>query len=201
MLSAINVLGLATAIACCLLISLYVFHETSYDQFHKKANRIVRVTMEFAADGNVNKVSVTGTKAFPVFKRDFPEVENGGRLYPVAAVVNYGDKTFDEKAFVYSDSTLFDIFSFKLLEGDPKKVLTKPNTVIVTSSTAKKYFGNEDPVGKVLHINNEKDFIVTGVVADGIKEAEFKSLLDKVGEEAAKNGLTEEILQQLLNEE
>jgi putative ABC transport system permease protein len=173
-LSAINILGLATGIVCCLLITLYVFHETSYDRFHEKTDRIVRVTMEFAADGVVNKVSVTGNKVFPAFKRDFPEGETGVRMYPGSEVVKYGNKLFDEKSFVYADSTLFDIFSFKLLEGDPKKVLNKPNTVVVTASTAKKYFGNEDAVGKVLRINNEKDFVVTGVVADCPTNSQIK---------------------------
>jgi putative ABC transport system permease protein len=164
--AAINILGLATGIACCLIITIYVYFERSYDRFNKNAARIFRVTMEYSADNVVNKVSVTGNKVFPAFKRNFPEVETGVRLYPVAVVVKYKDKIFDEKSFVYSDSTFFDIFSFKLLQGNPKKVLDKPNTVVVTTSSAKKYFGADDPIGKVLHINNEKDYLVTGVVAD-----------------------------------
>jgi putative ABC transport system permease protein len=172
--SAINILGLATGIACCLLITIYVYFETSYDRFNENAGRIFRVTMEYAADNVVNKVSVTGNKVFPAFKRTFPEVENGVRLYPAAAVVKYRNKLFDEKSFVYSDSTLFDIFSFKLLQGNPKKVLDKPNMIVVTTSTAKKYFGNEDPVGKILRINNEKDYVVTGVVTDCPSNSQIK---------------------------
>src|SRR5882672_9782433 len=81
-LSAINIIGLATGIACCTLIALYVYNEISYDRFQKKADRIARVTMEYASDGVALKLAVTGNKVFPAFKRDFPEVENGTRTWP-----------------------------------------------------------------------------------------------------------------------
>ena len=166
LLSGINILGLATGIACCLLIALYVFHEKSYDRFHKNADRIVRATMELSFNGNVTKVAVTGTKVLPEFKRVFPEVEDGVRLYPVTAIVKYGNNLFQEKKFVYADSTLLNIFSFPLLQGDPLKALDGPNQLIVTESTAKKYFGNENALGKVLRVNNDKDYVVTGVARD-----------------------------------
>jgi len=166
LLSGINILGLATGIACCLLIALYVFHEKSYDRFNKNADRIVRATMELSYNGNVTKVAVTGTKVLPEFKRVFPEVEDGVRFYPVTAIVKYGNNLFQEKGFVYADSTLLNIFSFPLLQGDPLKVLDGPNQLIVTASTAKKYFGNENALGKVLRVNNDKDYVVTGVARD-----------------------------------
>src|SRR5262245_22123040 len=109
-LSVTNIMGLAVGIACCILITLYIFHETSYDRFHSKADRLVRVTMEFAFDGNVNKIAVTGNKVFPQFRRVFPEVENGVRMYPDGATVKSSDKLFDEKGFVYADSTFFEVF-------------------------------------------------------------------------------------------
>lgn len=165
-LSAINILGLATGIACCLLIALYVFHETSYDRFHEKSNRTVRVTMEYSFDGVVSKTSMTGNKVFPAFKRNFPEVENGVRMYNLGTIVKYNDKLFEEKAFVYADSTVFDVFSFKLLQGNPAKVLEAPNTVVLTESVARKYFGDDNAVGKVIRINNKQDYAVTGVAED-----------------------------------
>ena len=174
LLSGINILGLATAIACCLLIALYVFHETSYDRFHKNANRIVRTSMEFAADGNVLKIAVTGNKVFPEFRREFPEVEDGVRLYPVTAVLKNDEKVFEEKRFVYADSTFFKIFSFKLLQGNPLEVLNKPNQVVLSRSTAKKYFGKEEAIGKSVLVNNEKAFVVTGIIEDCPENSQVK---------------------------
>ena len=143
-----------------------MFHEKSYDRFHKNADRIVRATMELSFNGNVTKVAVTGTKVLPEFKRVFPEVEDGVRFYPVTAIVKYGNNLFQEKKFVYADSTLLNIFSFPLLQGDPLKALDGPNQLIVTESTAKKYFGNENALGKILRINNDKDYVVTVVARD-----------------------------------
>jgi len=174
LLSGINILGLATGIACCLLIAMYVFQEKSYDRFHKNADRIVRATMELSYNGNLTKVAVTGTKVLPEFKRVFPEVENGVRTYPVNATVQLGDKLFMEKQFVYSTPEFFEIFSFRLLEGDPKQVLTKPNQLVLTTSTAKKYFGDENPLGKVLRINNEKDYVVAGIAEDCPANSQIK---------------------------
>ena len=165
-LSGINILGLAAGISCCLLIALYVYNETSYDRFHKKAHRIVRVTMEYGFDGVINKIAVTGNKVFPAFKRNFAEVENGVRMFNLGAIVKYDNKLFEEDRFVFVDSTFFDIFSFKLLKGNPLTVLQNPNTVVLTEFSAKKYFGSEDAIGKILRVNNEKDYTVTGVVTD-----------------------------------
>ena len=173
-LSAINIMGLATGIACCLLISLYVFHETSYDRFHTKSDRIFRVTMEYAFDGVVNKIAVTGNKVLPAFKNVFPEVENGVRAYPDGAIVKYGNNIFNEKGFVYADSAFFDIFSFKILQGDPRKLLAEPDQVVVSASTAKKYFGNGNAVGKIITVNNEKSMVVTGVVEDCPANSQIK---------------------------
>lgn len=174
LLSAINILGLATGIACCLLISMYVFQERSYDRFHKNADRIVRATMELSLNGNLTKVPVTGTKVLPEFRRVFPEVESGVRTYPVNATVQYGDKLFMEKQFVYSTPEFFDIFSFRLLKGNPHQVLNKPYQLVLTVSTAKKYFGEDDPLGKVIRINDENEFAVAGIVEDCPANSQIK---------------------------
>lgn len=173
-MSGINILGLATAIACCIMIALYVFHERGYDRFHKNADRIVRVTMEFASDGTPNKVGVTGNKVYPDFKRVFPEVENGVRTYPASEIVQYGNKVFDEKKFLYADSTFFNIFSFRLLRGNPSHALDKANQVVLTESSAQKYFGNEDPIGKTIRINNAKDYLITGISEDCPSASQIK---------------------------
>jgi len=153
---------------------MYVQFETSYDRFHAKADRIFRVTMEYSADNTVNKVSVTGNKVLTAFKQEFPEVETGTRTFPASAVVQYAEKIFDEKAFTYADSTFFDVFSFPLLRGNPRDVLARPNTIVLSESTAKKYFGTQNPVGKTLKVNSEKDYEVTGVVADCPANSQIK---------------------------
>jgi putative ABC transport system permease protein len=174
LLAVINILGLATGIACCLLIAMYVFHEKSYDRFHKNADRIVRATMEISYNGKVTSVAVTGTKVLPEFKRVFSEVESGVRTYPVNATVQIGDRFFTEKQFVYSTPEFFDVFSFKLLEGHPSEVLSKPNQLVLTVSAAKKYFGNEHVVGKIIRINNKNDYVVAGMAQDCPENSQIK---------------------------
>ncbi len=171
--SFINIIGLAVGISACILIALYVINEESYDSFNKNADRIVRATMTFSFNGMSQDVAVTGTKLLPAFRRNFPEVENGVRLYPSRAIVKYKDKLFEEPDFVYADSTFFNVFSFKIIEGNPIEALSKPNSVILTISSARKYFGNENAIGKVLRINtwdmgkvSWNDYTITGIVQD-----------------------------------
>lgn len=164
--SLINIAGLSIGLACCLIIVFYVLDELSYDQFHEKADRIVRVTMEYGFGGQVGRTENTGTKVAPAFNRDFPEVAQTVRVYDQPAIVNYQDKLFEEKRFFYADSTFFHIFSFHMLKGDPAQVLDAPNQVVLTQSTARKYFGEEDPIGKIIQVNDEKDYLVTGIAED-----------------------------------
>ena len=164
--SFINIIGLTIGITSCILIGLYIGHELSYDRFHKNADRIVRVTMEYSSGGTVGKYAYTGTKVGPQFRRTFPSVDAFVRTFKFPRVVAYRSKIFDEPNFLYADSSFFRIFSFRLLKGNPASVLRAPNQLVITESMAKKYFGNEDPVGKVLRVANDKDFMVTGVVQD-----------------------------------
>ncbi|GAB3316742.1 ABC transporter permease [Larkinella ripae] len=175
--SGINVFGLAVGLASCLLLFLYISHELSYDTFHQRADRIVRVVMEYGMEGVVNKVQQTGTKVAPEFGRQFPEVESGVRLENRPAVVSYADRQFSEKRLVYADSALFTIFSFPLRQGNPKTALAGPNLVVLSESSAQKYFGNENPVGKTVRINaggGDKEYAVTGVVADCPANSQIK---------------------------
>ncbi|MDJ1473182.1 ABC transporter permease [Xanthocytophaga flava] len=161
----ITVFGLSIGLTCCLMISLYVQHELSYDNFHQNRDRIARVVMEYKMGTTVTKVSVTGTKVAPAFKRTFPEVESGVRLMKYASVLKYEDKLFEEQQFLFADSTFFDIFSFPLLQGNPKTALAGPDKIVLTEASAKKYFGNTDPIGKILS-SGKKDYMVTGIVGN-----------------------------------
>ncbi|MDF2192020.1 ABC transporter permease [Paraflavitalea sp. CAU 1676] len=162
----INILGLMTGITCCLLIGLYIQHEYSYDRFQQKGDRITRVLMDYKfSSGDWKKVPVTSTKVLPVFATTFPEVENGVRMTQLKRVVAIGDKQFEEKRFMFADSTFFNLFSFKLLEGDQRQALSGLNKVILTTATAQKYFGTQNPVGKLLKIGSSGvPYEVTGIL-------------------------------------
>lgn len=172
----INLVGLTVGISSCLLIGLYVINELSYDRFNTKADRIVRMTMQYG-EGGKEKYALTGTKAGPQLQRTFPQVESFVRTLRSQVVMKYGSQMYIEKSFLYADSSFFKIFSFKLIKGDPKTVLDAPEKVVVTESMAKKYFGNEDPIGKMLSVawyGPPKIFQVTGVVADAPENSQIK---------------------------
>ncbi len=165
--SLINILGLAAGLTCCLLLTLYLQHELSYDRFHGKGDRMVRVIMEYKVGDSGHKGNFTSTKVFPEFKRQFPEVVSGVRLSGTDRIVKYGDNTWIEEGVLHADSTFFELFDFRLLSGTAPEVLKNPNSVVITQSLAKKYFGEEDPVGKTLLLNSRQDsYRVTGVSED-----------------------------------
>ncbi|MBS1596926.1 MAG: ABC transporter permease [Bacteroidetes bacterium] len=173
--SAINLLGLTVGLSCCLMIGLYINHELNYDNFQQKGNRIVRVIMEYSFSGSVNRGNFTSTKVYPAFKKNFPEVEEGVRMSQRSRIVKYGNKLFDENRFLFADSTFFDLFSFPLLEGNNQKALSGLNKVVLTRSTATKYFGQDDPVGKIINIGSDGDsYEVTGVIGDCPANSQIK---------------------------
>src|SRR5215207_3335308 len=107
--SAINLIGLAIGLSCCLLMTLYIRNELDYDKFQKKGDRIARMIMEYSFGGAVSKGNYTSTKVAPSFKHNFPEVESAVRMTQGTRVVRYEDKLFTEKRFLFADSTFFDI--------------------------------------------------------------------------------------------
>ena len=161
----VNIAGLTAGITSCLLIGLYILHELSYDRFNKYADRIVRVTMDYNFGDASRQVALTGTKVGPQFKRVFPSVETFARTYKRTRVVSFSNKLFEEKNFLYADSSFFKMFSFLLLEGDASSVLGMSNKIVITQSIAKKYFGTAEAVGRVLKVGDE-DFEITGIAAD-----------------------------------
>ena len=173
--SAINIIGLTIGLTCCLLMALYITHELSYDRFQTKGDRIVRVIMEYSMSGSTQKGNFTSTKVAPAFQKNFPEVEAGVRMSDPDRIVRYGDKFFNEKSFLYVDSTFFSMFSFPLLKGNPNYALSGPNKIVFTESSAKKYFGDEDPVGKTVKIGSSEDqYLVTGITKDCPANSQFK---------------------------
>jgi len=161
----VNITGLAIGITSCILIGIYIWHELSYDQFHKNRDRIVRAVWEYNFEDKPNRTASTGTKVGPEFKRNFPEVESYVRLLKYPRVIAYKDKMFDEKNFLYADSAFFSMFSFPLVSGNAATVLDAPDKIVVSQSMARKYFGNTNPVGQTVKVGT-KDFIVTGIASD-----------------------------------
>lgn len=166
--SFINILGLTVGLTCCLLLVLYIQHEMSFDNFHQNKDRIVRVIMEYSFNGNKpEKGNFTSTYVLPKFQSEFPEVESGVRLDVSHNVIKYSDKAFIENNILYADSTFFNVFSFPLVTGNPAKALWNPKSIVLTETSAKKYFGNENPVGKTVLIGTRQwPLLVTGIAKD-----------------------------------
>jgi len=169
--SFLNLAGLAVGIACAVFILLWVKDELSYDRFHEKADRIYRVVSSTSDDGSPTNANGAFGVA-PALKREFPEVietvrirkmEGGGKKY-----VGYKDKKYYEPRFFFSEPTIFSVFNFPLIKGDPATALVDPHSVVLTEETAKRYFGNEDPIGKTIEADPYNDgelmlFRITGI--------------------------------------
>lgn len=171
--SAINIFGLTVGLAACLLIGIYIHHELSYDKFNSNADRIVRATMEYKQAETVNSSATTGTKVGPEFKRKFPVVEEYVRTFISSSVVKYGDKVFSEPKILFADDSFFKVFSFKLINGNAVTALNAPGKIVITQSTAKKYFGNENPINKTITAIG-KDLVVSGVCEDPPQQSQLK---------------------------
>ena len=166
--SAMNVLGLGVGMACAMLILIYALHELSYDQFHIKGDRVYVVHSQLDPEDDVD--SSAPNALVPTLVREFPEIEAGVRIFNRGSyspyTVKYQENIFQEDRLFHVDSTFFQIFSFKLLQGDQNKCLVAPKSIVLTESMAKKYFGNEEPIGKTLRIDNRSNYLVTGVMED-----------------------------------
>ena len=163
--SLINISGLAIGLTVCMLIVLWVADEWSFDRFNSNAGWIYRIYRNESAT-KANSTSVlTPPPMAAALKSDFPEIIKATRFgYWRRQLVTYKDKSFNEPGFRNADPDFFDMFSFPLLKGDPETVFSNPYSVVLTEITAAKYFGEEDPIGKILTVNNTYDVTVTGVV-------------------------------------
>ncbi|HEV8270382.1 MAG TPA: ABC transporter permease [Chitinophagaceae bacterium] len=169
--SFINISGLSIGIACVLMIVIYIQNELSYDKFHKDADRIFQVTLKGNMGGQEFWAGNTPPPVGKALVSNFPEIESYTRFYKARDIVaRYGsnnstEKFFTEKNIIAVDSNFLEFFGFKMLEGDPATVLLKPGSVVITADIAKKYFGNENAIGKTIVMKeNKKPFTVTGVL-------------------------------------
>lgn len=165
--SAINIFGLSIGIAAFLLIINYLRFEYSYDDAHANKDRIFRVPMIVAEKGGKEQTfAFTYPAVAPAMKKDFPEVEEAARFRRQGGIVKHGEqKIIEAGTLYYADPALFNIFSFHFIKGNAATAFTELNDAVITAETAKKYFGEEDPIGKPLHYSNE-DYIVKAVLED-----------------------------------
>ncbi|RYY59018.1 MAG: ABC transporter permease [Chitinophagaceae bacterium] len=181
--SLINIAGLAIGMACCVLIALYVRQEKSYDRYHAKHNRIYRVVQSFrnAQPGQMlpppapEDYQVWGNAPVgPALQRDFPQIEKVVQfMSPSSLLLQRGEKRVQQENILVMDSSAFDLFSWKMLAGNPHTALINPNSIVLTRSVADKFYKNENAVGQVLRIDNDADFTVTGVMEDVPGNSQF----------------------------
>ena len=165
-ISFINLFGLTVGLTCCLLILTYIVHELSYDKYNTKADRIYRVTRSFNnAEGVINlHLGAVAPPFGPLLQNEFPDIEKVTRLLLIGNVpMRYEDKVFNEKDVFYADGNFFSLFDVPLLEGSPQTALSEPFSVLLTEEVAKKYFGDKDPMNKMIRLNNQFNFKVTGI--------------------------------------
>lgn len=178
--SLINLLGLAIGIACCLVILIYVQDEFSYDRYPHDYERIYRLT-EHLQSPNQGDISTARTPPpwAPSLAEDFPEVESYVRIKTplVSWLVSREEKDmkFHEKGVYFADETVFDFFNLPLIKGNVKTALSAPRTLVLTETTARRYFGDEDPMGQSLRLDNTYDFLVTGVMEDFPRNSHFSA--------------------------
>ena len=173
--SAINMLGLSIGLATCMVIMVFIYHELSYDRYNEKADRIVRVVFMGSVQGEKMKEPHVMPPVAQTLKTDFPEVEEATRLRNAGSpLVTYQGKTLREEGFAYVDSNFFSVFTLPADRWQRRNSAFKPNAVVITKETAKKYFGNEDPLGKMIEIKSwNKSFTVTGIINEVPQASHF----------------------------
>ncbi len=165
--SALNISGLAIGIAAFVFILLYVSNELTYDKYHQKASRIYRVESDFTISGKHDQFAIVPVPMGPALKIEFPEVEQFCRFFNAGnEVFKYNDKEFYEEKFYFTDSTVFDIFTHSMVMGNQKTSLVEPNSIVISETTAKKYFGAQNPIGQIIESGSNDKYKVTGVLED-----------------------------------
>ncbi len=177
--SAINIAGLAIGIACSILILVFVAHELSYDKYHEKVDRTYRIAVRaMIGDTKINQ-TYSSSETFRRLRADSPEIETGVKFLQLGRTpIRMGDETFFEERFFAVDATFFDVFTFPLIQGDPKIALKNPNSMVISKNTAIKYFGTTDAVGKILRADftygpGSVDFEITGVSENVLPNSHF----------------------------
>jgi putative ABC transport system permease protein len=171
----INIIGLALGIAVSICIMLYVKYELSYDKFHQHYDRIYRLSLRANFGHDPIDAAVVSPPMGPYIVRNFPEAELFTRFYksPGSGYFRYDEKKYYESNLLWADSAFFQIFSFELIRGNPDEALKHPNSLVLTETAARRYFGDEDAMGKTLVQNDAKNYTITGIVKDPPPNSHF----------------------------
>lgn len=163
--SVINITGLAIGLSAFLLLALYIKDELSYDRFHEKADRIYRVSREFLAeDGSTDlHLARVAPPYGPLIAQDFPEVERMVRMLETSLTIQHGDVLFNEERVFFAEDGFLDLFTIDVVQGDARTALKDPFTILLSTPMAEKYFGNENPIGKMVRVDNQGEMMVSGV--------------------------------------
>ncbi|MGD8536083.1 MAG: ABC transporter permease, partial [Candidatus Aminicenantes bacterium] len=165
--SFINIVGLSIGMACFILIALVIRGEFQVDKFHERADRIYRVIRVDNYSGETIRVALTQAPLAAALKRDFPDVEKAACFnYIGEELVRYGNKKIKQDWISLAESDFFEIFSYTFLAGTPESALKQPHSAVLTEEVSQKLFGEEDPIGKILHIRNMPDVMVSAVIKD-----------------------------------
>ncbi len=167
--SLINVFGLTVGITCCLMIFLFIRHETSYDNFHTNGKDIYRVVRQadLNGSGSVDDIAYLAGAYSIALRNEYPDmIKKAVRVMPDNDLFTYNHIGYNERNVLITDSDFFELFDFPLIKGDRQTVLNEPRSIVLTATSAKKYFGNEDPIGKTVQMNKDLLLKVTGIAKD-----------------------------------
>ncbi len=163
----LNFLGLSTGIACCIIIMLFLRNELTYDQHHKNADRIYRISSNYVTSDKPLLYAVTSPALGPRLKEEYPEIEDFARIFPLPEMLFcYDDKRLYQERIVLADPSILNVFTHPVLQGNIETCLKDPNTIVLTETLARRYFGDANPMGKVIQVENQGDFMVTSVIKD-----------------------------------
>jgi len=172
--SFINIGGLSIGIAACLLIALYVNYELSYDAYHINKNRIARITNEILTPEADNlTLALSPALLAATLNHNYAEVETAVRFAPVKAVMKINNQLFNEDFVYKTDANVFNVFTYRFIEGDPSKALTDPHNIVITESLAEKYFGKFNAIGENITCNKQL-YRVSGVMANLPENSDLK---------------------------
>jgi hypothetical protein len=173
--SSINILGLTIGITCSLFLLLYILDELSFDRYHKNADNIYRIVSNIKEPDNAFTWAVAQAPLAVELKDNYPEVENAVRFFNTGRnLYKKDDKQFYEERFFMTDSTVFDMFSYEFIEGDPVTALDNPFSLVITQEIAKKYFGDQSPIGLSLQNQQGEEFKITGLIKDVPLNSHFR---------------------------
>lgn len=191
--SFLNILGLSVGLTAFIFLFLYISDEMSYDAHHQKAEQIHRIESDFTISGKNEQFAIVPIPMGHALKIEYPEIESFVRFNGSGRTLfRYEEKEYYEEDFYFVDSTVFEVFTHEMLLGDPVSSLVAPNSIVLTKSTAEKYFGNENPMGKVLRTGDGRNYKVTGLIGDVPENSHLRfdalmsatTLVEQMGEES-----------------